>query len=110
MKFIRICLVVMGNIRDIVPEIVKVSDSDPNIFKSNNLMIATFSTAVTVNELQDYFKLSKRNFILFEMEKGLVKRELERVVDFANLAMNKTDTYETFKYILDYYRLNLYDL
>jgi superfamily II DNA or RNA helicase len=46
----------------------------------------------------------------FEMEKGLVKKELERVVDFANLAMNKTDTYETFKNILDYYNLNLNDL
>ncbi len=46
----------------------------------------------------------------FEMEKSLVKKELERVVDFANLAMNKTDTYETFKNILDYYNLNLNDL
>lgn len=46
----------------------------------------------------------------FEMEKGLVKKELERVVDFANLAMNKTDTYETLKSILDYYNLNLNDL
>lgn len=46
----------------------------------------------------------------FEMEKGLVKKELERVVDFANLAMNKTDTYETFKGILDYYNLNLNNL
>lgn len=46
----------------------------------------------------------------FEMEKGLVKKELERVVDFANLAMNKTDTYEILKSILDYYNLNLNDL
>lgn len=46
----------------------------------------------------------------FEIEKGLVKKELERVVDFANLAMNKTDTYETLKNILDYYNLNLNDL
>ncbi len=46
----------------------------------------------------------------FEMEKGLVKKELERVVDFANLAMNKTETYETLKNILDYYNLNLNDL
>ncbi|UPQ78320.1 DEAD/DEAH box helicase family protein [Flavobacterium azooxidireducens] len=45
----------------------------------------------------------------FEMEKGLVKKELERVVDFANLAMNKTDTYEILKSILDYYNLNLND-
>jgi len=46
----------------------------------------------------------------YEMEKGLVKKELERVVDFANLAMNKTETYETLKSILDYYNLNLNDL
>lgn len=46
----------------------------------------------------------------FEMEKGLVRKELERVVDFANLAMNKTDTYETLKNILNYYNLNLNDL
>lgn len=46
----------------------------------------------------------------YEMEKGLVKKELERVVDFANLAMNKIDTYEEFKNILDYYNLNLNDL
>ena len=46
----------------------------------------------------------------YEMEKGLVKKELERVVDFANLAMNKTDTYESLKNILDYYNLNLNDL
>ena len=46
----------------------------------------------------------------YDMEKGLVKKELERVVDFATLAMNKTDTYEATKNILDYYNLNLNDL
>lgn len=46
----------------------------------------------------------------YEMEKGLVKKELERVVDFANLAMNKTQTYEELKSILDYYNINLNDL
>lgn len=46
----------------------------------------------------------------YEMEKGLVKKELERVVDFANLAMNKIDTYDTLKNILEYYNINLNDL
>ncbi|MCZ4409093.1 DEAD/DEAH box helicase family protein [Cryomorphaceae bacterium 1068] len=46
----------------------------------------------------------------FEMERGLVRKELERVVDFAHLAMNKTETYETFKKTLDYYSLNLNDI
>lgn len=63
---------------------------------------ATIHDLVVVPEISDEST--------FEMEKSLVKKELERVVDFANLAMNKTDTYETFKNILDYYNLNLNDL
>lgn len=63
---------------------------------------ATIHDLVVVPEVSD-----ERTF---EMEKGLVTKELERVVDFANLAMNKTDSYETLKNILDYYNLNLNDL
>jgi superfamily II DNA or RNA helicase len=63
---------------------------------------ATIHDLVVVPELKDENT--------FEMEKGLVKKELERVVDFANLAMNKTDTYQELKSILDYYNLNLNDL
>ena len=63
---------------------------------------ATIHDLVVVPEISDEST--------FEMEKGLVKKELERVVDFANLAMNKTDTYEMLKNILDYYNLNLNDL
>lgn len=62
----------------------------------------------TIHDLVVVPEISDEN--TFEMERGLVKKELERVVDFANLAMNKTDTYETFKCILDYYNLNLNDL
>ncbi len=63
---------------------------------------ATIHDLVVVPEISDEST--------FEMERGLVKKELERVVDFANLAMNKLDTYETLKSILDYYNLNLNDL
>jgi superfamily II DNA or RNA helicase len=45
----------------------------------------------------------------FEMERKLVSKELERVVDFADLSMNKTDTYIALKDVLDYYNLNLND-
>lgn len=62
----------------------------------------------TIHDLVVVPKVSDES--TFQMEKGLVKKELERVVDFANLAMNKTDTYETLKNILDYYNINLNDL
>jgi len=68
----------------------------------NDKIHATIHDLVVVPEISDEST--------FEMEKGLVQKELERVVDFANLAMNKTDTYEMLKTILDYYNLNLNDL
>lgn len=43
----------------------------------------------------------------FEMERNLIKKELERVVDFSNLAINKIETYNKLKSILDYYNINL---
>lgn len=62
----------------------------------------------TIHDLVVLPEISDEN--TFEMEKGLLKKELERVVDFANLSMNKSDTYETLKKSLDYYNLNLNDL
>ncbi len=43
------------------------------------------------------------------MERNLIKKELERVVNFSQLADNKTLTYQTFKNVLDDYNLNLND-
>jgi superfamily II DNA or RNA helicase len=62
----------------------------------------------TIHDLVVVPEISGEN--TFDMERGLVKKELERVVDFAKLAMNKTSTYESLKSILDYYNLNLNDI
>jgi superfamily II DNA or RNA helicase len=45
----------------------------------------------------------------FEMEKNLVSKEIERVVDFSELAVNKVDSYNELRDILEYYDLNLND-
>lgn len=63
---------------------------------------ATIHDLVVVPEINE----SESNY---NMERNLVKKELERVVDFSNLAMNKMDTYEALKNVLDYYDLNLND-
>jgi superfamily II DNA or RNA helicase len=52
-----------------------------------------------INESDEYY----------EMEKNLIKKELERVVDFSELSINKMDTYNELKEILDHYDLNLND-
>lgn len=43
----------------------------------------------------------------YELERSLIKRELERVFDFASLATNKSYTTKKLENILDYYKLNL---
>lgn len=46
----------------------------------------------------------------YEMERNLLKKELERVVDFSELSVNKIDTYEALYEVMDSYNLNLNDL
>lgn len=45
----------------------------------------------------------------YEMEKNLVSKEIERVVDFSELSLNKIDSFNDLKNILEYYDLNLND-
>jgi superfamily II DNA or RNA helicase len=45
----------------------------------------------------------------YNMERSLIRKELERVVDFSRLSKNKSDTYKELKDVLDYYNLNLND-
>jgi superfamily II DNA or RNA helicase len=46
----------------------------------------------------------------FEMERRLLLKELERVVDFSNLAMNKSETYDRLHDVITYYNINLNDI
>ena len=43
------------------------------------------------------------------VKRNLIKNELERVTDFSELSLNKMDTYNELKDILEYYNLNLND-
>jgi len=64
---------------------------------------ATIHDLVVVPELdsaEDYF----------EMERNLIRSELKRVVDFSQLSMNKIETYEELRDVLEFYNLNLNDI
>ena len=45
----------------------------------------------------------------FQMERSLLKRELQRVSDFAQLACNSSYTENVLQEIIEYYDLNLYE-
>ena len=67
MKFRNYCLVVMGETLNIVPEIVKIAETAPNILDAKGILIATFSSVAEPRELTDYFKLNGRNFLIFDL-------------------------------------------
>jgi len=67
MKIRNLCVMILGNTKDAISEIEAVSDSKVNILDATGVLIATFSTAVDITELNDYFKLLKRSFFVFDL-------------------------------------------
>lgn len=67
MKFRNYCIVIMGDTKDVLPEIIKISETKPNILDSKGILIATFSSIVEPKEISDYFILNKRNFLVFDL-------------------------------------------
>lgn len=67
MKFRNYCLVVIGNTTGVEDEIKKISETGPNSIKGGGLVVATFSSAADPKELNDWFRLNKRSFFLFDL-------------------------------------------
>lgn len=67
MKFRAYCIMVIGDTMGIMNEIVKISETQPSAIDGKGLYIATFISASSPSELTEFFKLDKRNFMLFEL-------------------------------------------
>lgn len=67
MKFRNYCIIVMGDTKDVIGEIIKVTETKPNILDAKGILIATFSSVAEPRELTDYFKLNGRNFIICDL-------------------------------------------
>ena len=73
-KFRNFCIIVLGQVEGVKDEIRKVSETELNILEAKNIIIATFSSVVSISEMSDYFKSNERIFILFEMKNGMYVR------------------------------------
>ena len=74
MKFRNYCLIVMGVIGDsekVILEIEKVSETKPNILDAKGVLISTFTSVATPQELNNWFKDNKLNlsFLVFDLDK-----------------------------------------
>jgi hypothetical protein len=67
MKFRNYCVVIMGNTKDVLPEIEKISESKVNVLDAKGILIATFSSNFEPCELTDWFKDNNRSFLVFDL-------------------------------------------
>lgn len=81
MKFRNYCIVIMGETEGALSEIVKISETKPNVLDAKGIVIATFSSVGEPKELTDFFKSYNRNFFLFDLNSensgfNIVKEEI----------------------------------
>jgi len=61
------CIVIIGNNDNVLREIKSVSEMGPNSINHTGLLIATFTSFFTANELDSLFRSFDRNFLIFNL-------------------------------------------
>jgi hypothetical protein len=67
MEIKNYCIMVMGDVSGAMAEIVMVAEDVIGNLDAKGVQITTFSSAMRVSELTDFFKQQNRNFFLFEI-------------------------------------------
>lgn len=67
MKFRNYCLVVFGNTAGIMSEVISVSEIEPNVLDAKGVSVVTFTSNIEPKELNDYFRMNNRNFLIFDL-------------------------------------------
>lgn len=68
MKFRNYCVVIMGDTKNALPEIEKVSETKVNVLDAKGILIATFSSNFEPCEMTDWFKDNNRSFLVFDLD------------------------------------------
>ncbi len=96
MKIKNYCVIIMGDTKNVFIEIEKVSDDKPNILDAKGIVIATFSSSLTINELNEWFKLNDRSYFVFDLSLSgfnITKKEIHEGL-FGFLDIMKKDVLE----------------
>lgn len=63
----KYCLIGMDNIDELKEDLEIISDGVANFATGENLIIATFSSALNIIEIEEFLNINERAFIVFEM-------------------------------------------
>jgi hypothetical protein len=58
----------MGDTKNVLPEIEKVSETKVNVLDAKGILIATFTSSLFATEITDWFKENGRSFLVFDLD------------------------------------------
>ncbi len=71
------CIIGLGKIDDVKEDLTVISETSINFVSGDGLIIATFTTAFHLAEIEELLKMNERSYILFEMTPGFFSANIE---------------------------------
>jgi hypothetical protein len=71
------CIVGLGKVDDVKEDLTAISETTINFVSGDGLMIATFTSAFHIGEIEEILKTNGRSYILFEMTPGFFSANIE---------------------------------
>jgi len=71
------CIIGLGKVDDVKEDLTVISETSINFVSGDGLIIATFTTAFHLGEIEEQLKMNERSYILFEMTPGFFSANIE---------------------------------
>jgi len=71
------CIIGLGKVDDVKEDLTEISETSINFVSGDGLIIATFTTAFHLAEIEELLKMNERSYILFEMTPGFFSANIE---------------------------------
>ena len=71
------CLIGMGDIKGIKEDLQFISETESNFVCGDSLIIATFMSTLRIIEMEEFFNMNDRAYILFELTPGFFASNLQ---------------------------------
>ena len=71
------CIVGLGKVDEVKEDLTILSETSVNFVSGEGLIIATFSSAFHISEIEDLLNMNGRSYIIFEMSPGFFSANIE---------------------------------
>ncbi len=104
------CIVGLGKVDEVKEDLTILSETSVNFVSGEGLIIATFTSAFHISEIEDLLNMNGRSYIIFEMTPGFFSANIEnkefQETLFGNLAKDN-NSFLKMEDVMDKIRENL---